>query len=63
MNNRNLVHTHNTNRVHAHQSAKIYRDHYKPSLNIVRVLKSVAGVFFVLFSGSSQVSATYHRRR
>jgi len=60
MNNRNLVHKHNRPLVHGHQSAKIYRDYYKPSLNFFRLFRSILSVFI---SGSSAAATTYHRRK
>jgi len=45
--------------VHAHQSAKIYQHYYKPSLNFIRLLKSV---LTVVISGNS-AAATVHPRR
>ena len=46
--------------VHSHESAKIYRHHYKPSFNILRLLKSVLAV---VLSGSSPVARSYYRRK
>jgi hypothetical protein len=48
MKNRNIVHT--------HEEAKIYKDYYKPSFNVVRLLKSVLSVFI---SGSSPAAHGY----
>ena len=45
---------------HAHESAKIYRHYYKPSLNIFRLLKSVLLVFI---SGSSAAAGNFARRK
>lgn len=50
----------NRNLVHAHESARIYKHHYKPSLNVFRLLKSILMVFF---SGSSAASTSYYRNR
>jgi hypothetical protein len=50
----------NRNLVHAHESAKIYRHHYKASFNIIRLLKSVLSIFI---SGTSHVAHTYHHRK
>jgi len=50
----------NKSLVHAHEEAKIYRHHYKPSLNIFKLLKSVLSVFV---SGSSPVAGSFHKRR
>jgi len=52
MNKRNLT--------HHYEAAKIYRHYYKPSLNFIRLLKSVLSVFI---SGSSAAATTYHRRK
>jgi hypothetical protein len=38
------------------EEAKIYRDHYRPSLNLFRSMRSILGVF--LF-GSSTVASSY----
>jgi hypothetical protein len=46
--------------VHSHESAKIYRHYYKPSLNLFRLFKSVMSV---LLSGSSAAAHTYYRRK
>jgi hypothetical protein len=46
--------------IHAHQQAKIYHNHYKPSLNIFRLLKSVLSIFI---TGSSPSATTYARRK
>jgi hypothetical protein len=48
------------NIVHAHQQAKIYHHHYRPSLNIFRLLKSVLAIFI---TGSSPSATTYPRRK
>jgi hypothetical protein len=50
----------NKNLVHAHESAKIYKAHYRPSLNVIRLFK---GILMVFVSGSSAASASYRRRR
>ncbi|MBC7947490.1 MAG: hypothetical protein H7Y42_06395 [Chitinophagaceae bacterium] len=44
----------------AHEQAKIYHNYYKPSLNIVRLLKSVLCVFI---SGSSPAAGNTLRRK
>ncbi len=36
---------------HAHQAVKIYENHYKPSLNPLRFVKSILGI--VLFGSTS----------
>ncbi|MEO7984358.1 MAG: hypothetical protein ABI688_09770 [Bacteroidota bacterium] len=45
---------------HHYESAKIYRHYYKPSLNLIRLLKSVLSV---VISGSSAAASTYHSRK
>lgn len=45
---------------HAHEAARIYQRYYKPSFNIVRLLKSVLAVFI---SGSSPASGGFVRRK
>ena len=45
---------------HHYESAKIYRHYYKPSLNFIRLLKSVLSVFI---SGSSAAASTYRSRK
>jgi len=45
---------------HAHEEAKIYHNYYKPSFNILRLLKSVLCVFI---SGSSPAAGTVVRRK
>jgi hypothetical protein len=49
MKNRNIIHT--------HEEAKIYRNYYKPSFNILRLVKSVLSVFI---SGSSPSAHGYN---
>ncbi|MBL7722939.1 MAG: hypothetical protein JNK27_02270 [Chitinophagaceae bacterium] len=49
----------NRHLVHHHESAKIYRHYYKPSLNVIRLLKAVLAVFI---SGSSAAAANHYRR-
>jgi hypothetical protein len=46
--------------VHSHEEAKIYRNYYKPSLNIFRFVKAVLAVFV---SGSSPAAASSFRRK
>lgn len=46
--------------VHAHEEAKIYHNYYKPSLNIIFLLKSVLAVFI---SGSSPAAGNVVRRK
>lgn len=41
------------------QSAKIYRNHYKPSYNIIRLLKTVLTVFI---HGSAAAGSVAHPR-
>lgn len=45
---------------HAHEEAKIYHNYYKPSFNILRLLKSVLSVFI---SGSSPAAGNVARRK
>lgn len=45
---------------HHHEATKIYRHYYKPSLNFVRLLKSVLSV---IISGSSPAATTHYRKR
>ena len=44
----------------AHQQAKIYEEHYRPSLNLIRSFKTIFGV---LLFGSSTVVHSYRRRK
>jgi len=44
---------------HSHEEAKIYRSYYKPSFNLLRLLKSVLAVFI---SGSSPAAGTIRRK-
>lgn len=46
--------------VHSNEEAKIYHSYYKPSLNILRLFKSVLSVFI---SGSSPAAGTVRRKR
>lgn len=46
--------------VHGHEEARIYQHNYKPSLNILRLLKSVLGVFI---TGESHAAHKYLYRR
>lgn len=48
------------NIVYAHEQAKIYHRYYKPSLNVLRLLRSVLAV---VISGSSHVAGGYSRRK
>lgn len=43
------------------QSAKIYRQHYKPSYNIIRLLKTVVTVF--IHGSAAPASAAMHRHK
>jgi hypothetical protein len=45
---------------HAHEAARIYQHYYKPSLNLIRLFKSVLSVFI---SGASPVDTVSRRRR
>jgi hypothetical protein len=42
------------------EQAKIYRNHYKPSVNMVRLVKSVLSI---VISGSSVAPAGNYRKR
>ena len=46
--------------VHTHEEARIYRNHYRPSLNIFRFLRAILGVFI---SGSSPAAQGYDHNR
>lgn len=46
--------------VHAYEHAKIYHNHYKPSLNIFRLLKSILGI---IIAGGSPVAGHHLRRK
>jgi len=48
--------------IHVHEEAKIYRDYYRPSLNVFRFFRSILGVFI---SGSSPAAHgfDYTRKR
>lgn len=46
--------------VHAHEEAKIYQQYYRPSFNLLRLLKSILCVFI---SGSSPAAGHFARRR
>lgn len=50
----------NRNIVHSHQEAEIYREYYKPSLNVWRFTKSILGV---LIFGSSTVPNSHANSR
>ncbi len=52
MKNRDIVHT--------HESAKIYREYYKPTLNPVRLIKSILVVFI---SGKGASAQSFHKER
>jgi hypothetical protein len=45
--------------VHSYEEAKIYRNYYKASFNLVRLLKSVLSVFI---SGSSPAASSMRRK-
>ena len=49
----------NKNLVHYHESARIYRNYYKPSFNIIRLLKSVLAVFI---SGAHPATSDNYRK-
>lgn len=46
--------------IHTHEEARIYRNYYKPSLNIFRLLRSVLSV---IISGSSAAAQGYDHNR
>jgi hypothetical protein len=48
----------NRNISHSHEQAKIYHSYYKPSLNPLRLLKSILAVFI---SGSPAAASTRRR--
>jgi hypothetical protein len=50
----------NRNIAHVREHAKIYHHHYKPSLNMLRFIKSILGI---LISGSSHAAAVQPRRK
>ena len=45
--------------VHRHEEAKIYRNYYKPSLNLIRLFKSILAV---IISGSSPAAGAVRRK-
>lgn len=49
----------NKNIVHSHEEARIYRSYYKPSFNLLRLVKCVLAVFI---SGSSPAAGTVRRK-
>jgi len=49
----------NRNITYSHEQARIYRHHYKPSFNLLRLFKSVLSV---LFTGTSATSGVARRR-
>jgi hypothetical protein len=46
--------------IHSHEEAKIYRQYYKPSFNVLLLLKSVLAVFI---SGTSPAASSIARRK
>ncbi|MFL5811078.1 MAG: hypothetical protein ACJ749_16270 [Flavisolibacter sp.] len=46
----------NRNISHAHREVEIYREYYKPSLNVWRFTRSILGV---LIFGSTTVASSY----
>jgi hypothetical protein len=46
--------------VHAREKARIYRHHYRPSLNVFRVFRSI---LVVMISGSSFAATSVNRRK
>jgi hypothetical protein len=49
----------NRNLIHAHEEAKIYQQHYRPTLNVFRLLKSVISV---VVSGNSPAAHNNYTR-
>lgn len=49
----------NKDLVHYHESARIYRNYYKPSFNVLRLLKSVLAIFI---SGANPAASGQFRR-
>ncbi len=49
----------NRDLVHYHESARIYRNFYKPSFNVLRLLKSVLAIFI---SGANPAASGHYRR-
>jgi hypothetical protein len=47
----------NRNLVYARQEVKMYRDHYRPSFNVLRIMKSILGV--LIFGHSTTVAHDY----
>jgi len=45
--------------VHRHEEAKMYRNYYKPSLNLIRLFKSILSV---IISGSSPAAGAMRRK-
>lgn len=50
----------NKNLVHYHESARIYRNYYKPSFNFIRLLKSVLSI---VISGNNPVATDMYKRK
>jgi hypothetical protein len=48
------------NIVHARQKAEIYKDYYRPSLNLWRFTKSILGV---LISGNGTAANSYYPKK
>jgi hypothetical protein len=47
---------------HAHEAARIYQQYYKPSLNPLRLMRSVIAVF-ISGSGPASTVSPYRRSR
>jgi hypothetical protein len=45
---------------HGHQEARIYKNNYKPSFSVARLLRAVLGV---IITGQSLAAHKYHYRR
>lgn len=45
---------------HSHEAARIYKSYYKPSFNVLRIIKSVLLVFI---SGASPTDTGYRVRK
>ena len=46
--------------IHAREKARIYRHHYKPTWNLLKVLRSILAV---LISGSSLAAGSINRKK
>lgn len=52
----------NRNIIHAHEEVKIYGDYYRPSINVLRFVKSIVSVFLYGSSTPAQ-NYLYNKRR